>query len=167
MKKLFALFCACVLTVTLFGCQKTPDDTNTDTPNPPDIQTETVNVYLPDGEAMYVIPTEMALLPEDDMAPVLVDTLINQGALPVDAAMNKCEVADGKITLDMNAKFADAVSQNGTAGETMLLAALVDTFLDYYDAKALTLTADGEAIETGHAVYDEPFTALFAVEPTP
>lgn len=165
MKKLCALFCACVLTLTLFGCQKTPTDP--DTPNPPDIQTEKVNVYLPDGEAMYVIPTEMELLPEDDMAPVLVDTLINQGALPVDAAMNQCEVADGKITLDMNAKFADAVSQNGTAGETMLLAALVDTFLDYYDAQSLTLTADGEAIETGHAVYDEPFTTLFAVEPTP
>ena len=49
----------------------------------------------------------------------------------------------------------------------MLLAALVDTFLDYYDAQSLTLTADGEAIETGHAVYDEPFTTLFAVEPTP
>ena len=165
MKKWLALLCACALLAAAAGCRKQPDDVPAPAPaDDPPAQTEQVNLYLPDGQAMYVIPTPMSLTTEDDMAPVLVNALISQGALPVGVEVKGCTIENGQIALDLNGAFADADRENGTAAETMLLASVVDTFLDYYDAQALTLTADGVVIETGHAIYDEPFTALFEIE---
>lgn len=163
MKRLFSLLCACALLLAATACRNT-DAPADDAQQPAAPQTETVSLYLPDGEAMYVIPTDMELTQADDMAEPLVNALISQGALPTEAAVNHCTVQDDSITLDMNDGYAAALAHNGTAGETMLLAALVNTFLDYYDAQSLTLTAEGAVIETGHAIYDQPFTALLATE---
>lgn len=65
---------------------------------------------------------------------------------------------DSHIFLDLSQAFADAASSTGTAGETMLLGSLVNTMLAYYSAVDLTLTIDGAVLETGHNVYDTPFT---------
>ena len=42
----------------------------------------------------------------------------------------------------------------------MLLGSLVNTMLTCYNAKTLTLTVDGAVLETGHNVYDTPFTLM-------
>ena len=67
---------------------------------------------------------------------------------------------DSQILLDVFQAFGDAAASTGTAGETMLLGSLVNTMLTYYNAETLTLTVDGAVLETGHNVYDTPFTLM-------
>lgn len=109
----------------------------------------------------------------------LVDALIAHKALPEGVTVNDfrmendgTETTDGEgddasvsytpgdshIFLDLSQSFADAAGSTGTAGETMLLGSLVNTMLTYYSAVDLTLTIDGAVLETGHNVYDTPFT---------
>ena len=38
----------------------------------------------------------------------------------------------------------------------MYLVSLVDTFLVFYDCDQLVLTVEGQTLETGHQVYDQP-----------
>ena len=66
----------------------------------------------------------------------------------------------GKATLE--ADFNDALRQSllpmGTAGEYVLMGCVVNTFLTAYQADAITITVEGEVLETGHSVYDQPLT---------
>ena len=105
----------------------------------------------------------------------IVDALIAHGVLPEGVAVDAFEtMSDGvetqegdvvsyevgelSITLDLSEEFLSAVTGTGTAGETMVMGSLVNTMLTAYNAQTLTLTCGGEAVETGHAVYDEPMT---------
>ena len=45
-----------------------------------------------------------------------------------------------------------------TSGEYVILGSVVNTFLTAYDADAIIITVDGEVLETGHSVYDQPLT---------
>ena len=92
--------------------------------------------------------------------------LVEQGVLPAEVAVNSLTKADSNdLTLDVNAAFAEALSGSGTAGETMVIASVADTFLAYYGAASLLITVDGGTLETGHALYDEPFTRIFDAAP--
>lgn len=111
----------------------------------------------------------------------LVDALIAHDALPEGVTVNDFRMedngtetaegegddasvsytpSDSQIFLDVSQAFGDAASTTGTAGETMLLGSLVNTMLTYYNAETLTLTVDGAVLETGHNVYDTPFTMM-------
>lgn len=111
----------------------------------------------------------------------LVDALIAHDALPEGVTVNEFRMedngtettegegddatvsytpGDSQIFLDVSQAFGDAAASTGTAGETMLLGSLVNTMLTYYNAKTLTLTVDGAVLETGHNVYDTPFTLM-------
>ena len=111
----------------------------------------------------------------------LVDALIAHDALPEGVTVNDFRMedngtettegegddasvsytpGDSQIFLDVSQAFGDAASTTGTAGETMLLGSLVNTMLTYYNAETLTLTVDGAVLETGHNVYDTPFTMM-------
>ncbi len=111
----------------------------------------------------------------------LVDALIAHDALPEGVTVNDFRMedngtettegegddasvsytpGDSQIFLDVSQAFGDAASTTGTAGETMLLGSLVNTMLTYYNAQTLTLTVEGAVLETGHNVYDTPFTMM-------
>lgn len=111
----------------------------------------------------------------------LVDALIAHDALPEGVTVNEFRMedngtettegegddatvsytpGDSQIFLDVSQAFGDAAASTGTAGETMLLGSLVNTMLTYYNAETLTLTVDGAVLETGHNVYDTPFTLM-------
>ena len=47
----------------------------------------------------------------------------------------------------------------------MMIASVADTFLAYYGAASLLITVDSGTLETGHALYDEPFTQIFDAAP--
>ena len=50
-------------------------------------------------------------------------------------------------------------SASGTAGETLKIYALVNTFAQARGATAVLITVDGKVLESGHEVYD------YAIEP--
>lgn len=68
------------------------------------------------------------------------------------------------LTVDFNAKFQENICKMGTAGETMMLGSFVNTMLEACNAKTITITVKGKTLETGHNVYDQPFT-FFNVSP--
>lgn len=160
-QRLLAAVCACALTVALVGCAN--PENNQDTAQE---QTKTVTLYLPDEQGESVVPTETELtIKESDEAAALVAALADNGVFPAEVAVNSLQQQDGALTLDLNEAFAQALSSSGSTGETMVMASVVDTFLAYYGAASLLITVDGNTLETGHALYDEPFTRIFDAAP--
>ena len=160
-QRLLAAGSACARTVALVGCAN--PENNQDTAQE---QTKTVTLYLPDEQGESVVPTETELtIKESDEAAALVAALADNGVFPAEVAVNSLQQRDGALTLDLNEAFAQALSSSGSTGETMVMASVVDTFLAYYGAASLVITVDGNTLETGHALYDEPFTRIFDAAP--
>ena len=121
------------------------------------INTVEVVLYLPDdnAEGFETVTAEIEDTPE-----ALVDKLVEEGALPA-----RCELLDFSPTEDystavinMNKEFGEAVKSMGTAGERMLLGAVVNTFLTKYGLNSVSVIIDGQTLETGHAIYDFELT---------
>ena len=73
---------------------------------------------------------------------------------------------DTVLTLDLSKAFQDQLSANA-ATEHTILASLVNTFLDAYQATEITLTADGKPLEAKTVQTSEPFTYMnLALTPT-
>ena len=97
----------------------------------------------------------------DQMAATLVQTLETEKALPAGSDVNEWTLENKKLTVDLNAAFAEGILQMGTAGETMAMDALVNTLWMYYQPEQIILTAEGKQIESGHNIYTEPFAPPF------
>lgn len=90
-------------------------------------------------EALFALLTEAGSIPEQTVC------------------ISFAQSEDGRtLTLDVSRQFADGIMQMGTAGETMMLGSLVNTFLSAYGAEELILSVEGLPLETGHNVYDFP-----------
>ena len=63
------------------------------------------------------------------------------------------------IHLDLDESFKKQMNSMGTSGEYIMLGSLANTFLDAFDADGLSLSVNGEILETGHTIYD--FTIEF------
>ena len=113
-----------------------------------------VVVYVPDEQAETLTATGAQAADDSDQA--LVDVLISMNALPAGVEVKSSSAADGVLTLDMNAAYGDAIRSSGTAGETMLIYALVDTFVQARGVEQVLLTVEGKTLESGHEIYDTP-----------
>lgn len=162
LKRLLAALCACALAVAIAGCSAPAAEQETEQTE----QTKTVTLYLPDEQGEAVVPTQTEVsFGGQDEAATLMAALVGEGVLPAEVAVRSLAQEEGNLTLDLNAAFAEALSTSGTTGENMIMASVVDTYLAYYGAASLRITVDGETLETGHAVYDEPFTQIFDAAP--
>lgn len=156
-KRLLAMLCICIFALTVVGCGQQ---------SKVEQEERTVTLYLPDEQGEMVVPTKTQLIIKtDDEAGSLVDGLIANGVLPQGVSVNQLTKEDKNVTLDFNQAFADALSASGSTGEVMIMSAVADTFLTYYGASSLTITVDGKTIETGHTIYDEPFTYIIQAAP--
>ena len=122
-----------------------------------DVPGARVTLYVGNDNADGLAQTKMdlaELTPEN-----LVDALIFAGGIPESTeVLSFAQSADGmQLTLNLSKAFATGVGRMGTAGESMMLGSLVNTFLDAYDAQILVLQIEGQPLETGHNVYEEPF----------
>ena len=140
----------------------TPDDSKTDEPavqpeNPNPSGTESVTIYVPDEQGETLTPTGADA--KDDSDQSLVDALIAAGSLPEGIKVQSSSLGNGTLTLDMNSAFGEAIRSSGSAGETLMIYALVDTFAQARGATAVLITVDGKVLESGHEVYD------YAIEP--
>lgn len=83
--------------------------------------------------------------------------LQNRGALPDDVAILAFGSEGSRLTVDFNQAFGDLVCSTGTSGEMMIVGSVVNTFLSAFQADSLFFTVEGEILESGHVIYDEPF----------
>lgn len=141
---------------------KPTDSDQTDQPavqpeNPNPTGTESVTIYVPDEQGETLTPTGADA--KDDSDQSLVDALIAAGSLPEGVKVQSSSLVNGTLTLDMNTAYGDAIRSSGTAGETLMIYALVDTFAQARGATAVLITVDGKVLQSGHEVYD------YAIEP--
>ena len=167
-KKTIALMFICSFAVTsLCGCvaqNGEPNDKSTvsiETGTPAN-EYEKVSIYLPDENAEHLIKKEVQIEKNNEPMVELVQALVTENALPAETEVEKWSVSKDDapaVMLDLNKAFADGILNMGTSGETMMLGRLVNTIWDYFKPASLTLTVDGAPLETGHNIYDKPFTA--------
>ena len=155
MKKTLLLILLCCLLLTSCSSTASTPTTVAETTEPLEILT----VFSPNENADGFDKTDIAVPAITD--DVIIRQLVNAGVLAEDAIVStvmEVSTDTGKTTLE--ADFNDALRQSllpmGTAGEYVLMGSVVNTFLTAYQADAITITVEGEVLETGHSVYDQP-----------
>lgn len=170
MKKLLAGLFALTMLLALCACgSRTATGEKTPPVETPITQTAAPTQETPDASPAASAAECKLFLPSNNMAGVeektvtvennaqsVMDALIENGAAPEGTRVNSAEADGNMLKLDLSKEFGDAVRSTGTAGETMYLASLVDTFLTFYGCDQLILTVEGQTLETGHQVYDQP-----------
>lgn len=146
MKKWIAVLTACLL---LTGCGAKPAS-----PAETIAAEETLILYLPDDNAEFFVPTEIQVPHVDELA--IVQNLKIQNVLKDEVELLNFGMEDKNLTLDFNAAFGQQINSMGTAGERMILGSVVNSFLTAFDAETVTITVEGNVLESGHAIYDEP-----------
>ena len=89
---------------------------------------------------------------------VVLSALIDDGVVPSSVTVLTLNQKDQQLQIDFNDAFLQHLCSMGTAGETMLIGSVVNTFLSAYDAQSVIITVNGEIPESGHVVYDFPLT---------
>ena len=118
---------------------------------------ESVIVYVPDEQSETLTPVGANAADDSDQA--LVDALVTAGSLPAGVEVLSSSIADGVLTLDMNAVYGNAVRSSGTTGENMLIYSLVNTFAQARGVDSVLITVDGAPLESGHDIYNYPNNA--------
>lgn len=141
-RKMTLILAATVL-MTVSGCGKQENSNRGD---------NQITIYKSNANADGFDTEEVsldALTPENIMA-----ALIDTGVVPSDVKVLDFKQEEDTITLDLSKTFEEYVNQMGTAGEYATVGSVVNTYLDAYDAKAVSLLVEGGTWSTGHAEYE-------------
>lgn len=118
-----------------------------------------LTVYYGDDEAETLLSktVEVEKIDEDN----ILSELVNAGVLDGDVELNSCKVQKKKngvvlLKLDFNEVFQTQLRSYGSAGELLMIGAVVNTFLQAESADKVIITIEGDVLETGHTIYDEP-----------
>ena len=88
------------------------------------------------------------------------EALKNQDIIPKNVEYQSFHVAEdnGKrvLTLDLSKEFQEDLMQMGSTGETLTMQAIANTYLAAYHGDQIFITVDGNMIETGHMIYEDP-----------
>lgn len=123
-------------------------------------KTELLKVYYSNAKAdgLEEETTEVEAIVPD----VIIERLAVHNIVSIDTKVNSFETdeEEGKtiLYLDLSKAFSEYLRTMGSSGESMIMKALTRTFLEAYSADSIVLTVEGEALETAHAVYDQPLT---------
>lgn len=94
-------------------------------------------------------------VPEITPSAVL-SAVIEDGVVPTSVAVLTLIQNDQQLQIDFNDAFLQYLCSMGTAGETILIGSVVNTFLSAYEAQSVIITVNGEIPESGHVRYDFP-----------
>ncbi|MGN0400468.1 MAG: hypothetical protein ACI4EO_10150 [Blautia sp.] len=117
------------------------------------------------GIIVLYVPNENAdgwTISETEISQVSPDAIIGQlvgaGVIVDSVTVQSFEEMDEGdsliLKLDLSDNFAEGLRSMGSAGETLLMGAVVNSFLDTYGADGIQITAGGNPIETGHTIYE-------------
>ena len=167
MKKLIALLLCALL---LCGC--TPEAVPTEPVTEPTEATEeptvqmatvpptqpevlTITIYHGNANADGFETTEFEV--EQMNVDILMEKLIEVGALNEDVLLASMQFKDGGLVLNFNDAFLDQLNTMGTAGERMMVGSVVNTFLTAFNkVDKVSILVGGQIVESGHVIYDEP-----------
>ena len=153
MKKLRYLVFLAAMVLLLTGCGGKEE--NTETTEAP--VTDGVSVTYYHGNDWGSVVPETTLIPKLT-AQALLDLLAEQKVIPEGTTVRNFKLTEGIINLDLSKEFETEAKNLGSFKEQIMLGALVNTFLDAYDAEGLELTTEGRILKTGFHVYDDILT---------
>lgn len=183
MKKLSIMLLSLALCISLCACGSKNGAENSPPPNPPqaaDISSApsgdpaaepsalpelgaAITLYSGDQTSENIISQE-AEIPELS-AQAIVDLMSGNDIIAENITVNSFSVDnDNIIHLDMSNEFSSLLGMMGSSGEYIMLGSLVNTFLDAFAADGIIVTIDGQPLETGHNIYDQPLSA-FPLDP--
>lgn len=167
MKKLIVLTAIC-LTLTACGSKNAADASssatkNTSVPTTAVTEPETtaaadiiLTVYSPSDDLESFVKAEIRVDAVNET--IITEHLILANVLSEDTAVNSLELDGTQLNVDFNSAFRDLILTQGSTGERAIMGSVVNTFLAAFNAETMSITVDGEILESGHVVYDEPLS---------
>ena len=119
-------------------------------------QEEQLTLYLPNENAdgWNVTKNQTEQITPD----IIIGQLVGAGAIPDSVTVVSFGEDQGEngliLKLDLSSNFAEGLLNMGTAGEYLTMGAVVNSFLDTYQADGIEITAGGNVIETGHTSFE-------------
>ena len=119
-------------------------------------QEEQLILYLPNENAdgWNVTKNQIEQITPD----IIIGQLVGAGAIPDSVTVVSFGEDQGEkgliMKLDLSYNFAEGLLNMGTAGEYLTMGAVVNSFLDTYQADGIEITAGGAVIETGHTSFE-------------
>lgn len=119
-------------------------------------QEEQLTLYLPNENADGWNVTKNQI--EQVTPDIIIGQLVGAGAIPDSVTVVSFGEDQGEngliLKLDLSSNFAEGLLNMGTAGEYLTMVAVVNSFLDTYQADGIEITAGGNVIETGHTSFE-------------
>lgn len=119
-------------------------------------QEEQLTLYLPNENADGWNVTKNQI--EQVTPDIIIGQLVGAGAIPDSVTVVSFGEDQGEngliLKLDLSSNFAEGLLNMGTAGEYLTMGAVVNSFLDTYQADGIEITASGNVIETGHTSFE-------------
>lgn len=119
-------------------------------------QEEQLTLYLPNENADGWNVTKNQI--EQVTPDIIIGQFVGAGAIPDSVTVVSFGEDQGEngliLKLDLSSNFAEGLLNMGTAGEYLTMGAVVNSFLDTYQADGIEITAGGNVIETGHTSFE-------------
>lgn len=119
-------------------------------------QEEQLTLYLPNENADGWNVTKNQI--EQVTPDIIIGQLVGAGAIPDSVTVVSFGEDQGEngliLKLDLSSNFVEGLLNMGTAGEYLTMGAVVNSFLDTYQADGIEITAGGNVIETGHTSFE-------------
>ena len=119
-------------------------------------QEEQLTLYLPNENADGWNVTKNQI--EQVTPDIIIGQLVGAGAISDSVTVVSFGEDQGEngliLKLDLSSNFAEGLLNMGTAGEYLTMGAVVNSFLDTYQADGIEITAGGNVIETGHTSFE-------------
>ena len=119
-------------------------------------QEEQLTLYLPNENADGWNVTKNQI--EQVTPDIIIGQLVGAGAIPGSVTVESFGEDQGEngliLKLDLSSNFVEGLLNMGTAGEYLTMGAVVNSFLDTYQADGIEITAGGNVIETGHTSFE-------------
>lgn len=119
-------------------------------------QEEQLTLYLPNENADGWNVTKNQI--EQVTPDIIIGQLVGAGAIPDSVTVVSFGEDQGEngliLKLDLSSNFVEGLLNMGTAGEYLTMGAVVNSFLDTYQADGIEITAGGNVIETGYTSFE-------------
>ena len=151
------LLSGCVFSTTLPDEQliKKPTEITTEPPTEPVLIPVTIFHGNDNADGFETLEVTVETLD----ASVITQKLVEAGVLAEGTMLLSHEVINNCLYLDFNEAFLTHLNTMGTSGERMMIGSVVNTFLTAYpEAESVSITANGEIMESGHVIYDFELT---------
>lgn len=123
-------------------------------------QGETAVIYYGNGGSAVLereTVTVEAMTPEE-----LINALARHNIMSLDTKVLAFEKREGNgastLYLDLSKAAGEYLQTMSAAAESVIIASVIDTFLENYDADAICLTVEGEPLVAQEGAYTAPFT---------